>query len=296
VKNAKIIVPLLNHKVSTFKGPTWFISENIFYDNITDEDFGVFHRDLEDEYKNLINIKTRCIYITEPNIRDIDNDIKDLATLLKYVLNTFALNHPIIISFAVLLETKRKTKIIRCVDLESDVNFQKLKSLNFKLRVNTSREEIKVLFDNLKKTCAKNPSLFLTIDRFNRSVTRSEIIDKIIDLTICLESLFQAQNEIKFKFALYNAIISSKDSIEAESNFNLLCALYDVRSVIVHGSSRSKNTAKKISHISQDIERVFKICTSAINYKLLYESEKRELDWQSHLKRIVLNPNEKIIK
>ncbi len=292
----KIVLPILNKRVITFKGPTWFLAENIYFDTVTDEDFGTFHRELSDEYKNLVSVQTKCFYIMDPAISDIKNGVRDISILLKFLLNTFSFQNPIIISFGAFLITKRKTRINTLLDLESDVNYQKLKTLEYRLGSNTTREEINIFFTNLINTCKKDLSLYLTLDRFNRSFTRSEIIDKIIDLTICLESLLHTQNEVKFKFALYNSIISSRNSSESQIHFKLLGELYDIRSSIVHGSSRSTKTSQKIDQLSVNIPTIFNICKRAINYKLLYESEKREYAWQDHLKRIIFNPDEKIIK
>lgn len=37
----KILIPLLNKSVKTFRGPTWFLGENISIETISSEDLGL---------------------------------------------------------------------------------------------------------------------------------------------------------------------------------------------------------------------------------------------------------------
>jgi hypothetical protein len=82
--------------------------------------------------------------------------------------------------------------------------------------------------DRLKK-------LEIGLRRFNNSYNRFSIEDKIIDLTIALEStvLFNIKDELRYRIALRGArLISSK--MPPTSTFNSLQILYDLRSKIVH--------------------------------------------------------------
>src|SRR5579864_3682092 len=73
------------------------------------------------------------------------------------------------------------------------------------------------------------------LGRFNQSYSRETGEDRIIDLTIALESLLlaDASDELKYRLALRGAALLVKDRDPREVNA-LLLALYDVRSAIVH--------------------------------------------------------------
>lgn len=79
--------------------------------------------------------------------------------------------------------------------------------------------------------------LEVTLSRFNQSYSRDFPDDRIIDLTIALESCLLAairsQTELKYRFALRGAALLANTRRPQETNA-LLSALYNARSSIVH--------------------------------------------------------------
>lgn len=85
--------------------------------------------------------------------------------------------------------------------------------------------------------------LTLPLRRFNQSYSRSTPEDRIVDLTIALESgLFDRQErQITYKFAMRGAALLAMDKAkgwEPRKSKTLLEALYDVRSGIVHSGKQ----------------------------------------------------------
>lgn len=93
------------------------------------------------------------------------------------------------------------------------------------------------------------PLARLSVSRLCRSLRESATNDGIIDLAIGLEALIVTQNEIKFQFALFHALIGSDGLAEREEVSGLLKTLYDARSLIVHGGSPSRSDLRKIADV-----------------------------------------------
>lgn len=121
-------------------------------------------------------------------------------------------------------------------------------------------------------------------------------IDKLIDLTISLESLLSTtsdKTEMNFKIATRGAWLLGDGFEKRKDWYNKLKEIYDFRSKIVHGKSLSLKTEeqKKLDDVINDaqraVEEIFKIIIR--NSKL----HKRE-QWDEFLKDVVYNTPQKL--
>ena len=91
----------------------------------------------------------------------------------------------------------------------------------------------KIDFSNGESDFLKN-----AIDRFMYSYEKSLIHDKIIDLIIALEALFQDGNqEITFKLSIKTALFIEVYTIERNEVYNVIKKAYDLRSRVAHGDT-----------------------------------------------------------
>ena len=94
-----------------------------------------------------------------------------------------------------------------------------------------------ILLDRLKAAQERQQAsgLDIALSRFNQSYSRSRGEDRIIDLTIALESSLLADlgDEYKYRLALRGAALSQLDADPVQTS-SFLKTLYDVRSKIVH--------------------------------------------------------------
>ena len=105
------------------------------------------------------------------------------------------------------------------------------------------------------------PAAEVMIGRICRAFRNGPTPDGIIDLAIALECLIQTNTEIKFQFALYNALINQSDLTARSDLFQLLQSLYDVRSANVHGArptAAHKNT--RLTERSARRRRSARVC------------------------------------
>ena len=129
----------------------------------------------------------------------------------------------------------------------------------------THIEKIKKLYrelTNLSSDVAGN--LRIPIDRWIKSATEDNPVDKIIDLGIAFESLYlsgiKSKNEIRFRFSLHAAwhLGEDEDKEHREELMKKFKAIYDWRSTVVHtGKLPKKGSGKKKKSYTQEEVREF---------------------------------------
>lgn len=203
--STKLIFPILNKNITTFKGPTWYLSENISIETISNEDNGLIFSAAQTQYQTLLTPKSKCIRIENIDPQHSRAICFNEGSKVSFLLNYFQNTQPIALSFAIQISKKRKAIIDDIIDLpvNSDVYFHTKKP--YKIQENIRREIITQFYKVIDQVHRQHPGILLTLDRFNSALYRVLPHDKIIDITIALESLIRGSNELRNRFALYNA-------------------------------------------------------------------------------------------
>ena len=126
--------------------------------------------------------------------------------------------------------------------------------------------------------------LHITADRFVRYCKTKGSRDSLVDLCICLESLLDATTEISFRFGACLAKATGATGRKAEEACELLSALYDLRSRVVHGADSNKEYNKINAHLG----RLHRVSREILTGYVLYLSEHKRDDWTKHLRRLLL--------
>lgn len=292
--NKRIAFPLLFKKVTAFPGPTWYLDESVYLDTIHDEDFGAFQRHPSDDYKSPIKIKTKCIYIDDPEYTEFDTYTRNIATRIKFVFNNFTSGTPVVLPYAALINISSKVNISQICDIETVANLHHIKEKTFSFKKST-RSIVSSYYKTIGKSCNENPTTFFTLERFNSSLTRTELHDKIVDITISLESLMSGTQELRYRFALTHSFLSKSSVDDRLSAFDLLLSLYDARSGIVHGDMNSKDKKKALEKVTENWVEVIRIATASINYYLFYLTDNKRDEWDNHLKKLIFGKEERIV-
>jgi hypothetical protein len=120
--------------------------------------------------------------------------------------------------------------------------------------------------------------LHITADRFVRYSRTKSSRDSLVDLCICLESLLDSETEIAFRFGVCIAkVIGGPD---AEETSDLLRALNDLRSKVVHGTDPTKQHNKVDPHTVKLRLAARAILTTYV----LYLTEHTKDEWKKHLR------------
>lgn len=166
----------------------------------------------------------------------------------------------------------------------------------FQLTANATREVLSATYKAVTKTCTEHPAVLFTLERFNSSLIRAETFDKIVDITISMESLITGKDELRYRFSLHNAFVAASDPQAREDAFSLLQSLYDARSAIVHGDVDSKDNKKAITKATDNWLDIVRLAKATINYYLLYLGEYNKNEWNDHLKRLVFGLDKRLIE
>lgn len=293
--STKLLFPIINSRVVLFKGPIWSLSPNVSIKLITPEDFGLIYDKIPDEYRSYVSSKCKCI--TVDNIDPVD--AQNTATLeglkISFLLNYFKRSSPIVISFAVQIIKKRKIKVEKVLDLPVIADIRLQRHSQYQLRTGIDVGTITDFYQLITTAHAKHPNVLLSLERFNSSLHRGQLLDRIIDISVCLESLIGATTELKNRFCLYNSWIAEADAAKRLECFKLLGSLYDARSAIVHGATISeKEYRKKIDPISANWDNVIKIAEKALLYYLSYIFKSGVDSWDNHQQGLVLGTEARI--
>ena len=294
--STRIMMPLLHKEVEAFKDSAWYLGSGVYLDTIYDEDYGAFQRDdhLDDYYKTSLSIHTTCLYITEPQFDDMGVFTRAIATRVKFVLNNFSAGTPVVFPYAALIEVGNKARLAQIADIEAVANLHAFRQRTYKLRPASDKETISDYYKLVSKCCHENPTVLFPLERFNSSLTRPDWLDKIVDITISLESLIAGTQELTYKFALYNAFVAETEPDARRNAFDLLHILYIARSRIVHGDTSFEERA--FEKVTNNWESILRLARGALNYYLMFLHERNRAEWDQHLKNLVFGLETRIVE
>jgi hypothetical protein len=289
-----IIIPILNKKVLLIQGPPILLSNDYSIEKISDDEFSAFFRTASEEIKANLNLNTtKCIKV---KCKDPDKDkIRSSRTKAVFTLNIFADSNPIVTSWAGHLVGDKKINLKSITDFESLAAFHKISGKTYKFISRTKRETIIQFFQIVEKASISNPSVLFTMEKYNSALLRDDFFDKLLDATICFETMMPGNTELVYRLSQNISFIAGSSATEKLEIFDNMKKLYDVRSKLVHGDLKSKGTDKKIKEVQDNWSLFEKYLKSTVTYYLLFLSTNKKEDWENHLKEIVLGTQNKII-
>jgi hypothetical protein len=156
-------------------------------------------------------------------------------------------------------------------------------------------DAIKTYYSTVEAAHKGRPSVLVTVERFNGVFSKESFEEKVIDLSIALETLIPDKNELKFRFSMYHAFLAEPDNAKRMDVFKLFQTLYDLRSGIVHGSSSDKEHSKKAEAIKAQFEALVTYSQRSLNYYLYYLQDPQGAEWGEHLKSLVIAQSDRVV-
>ena len=292
----KLLLPLLNRKAIFFKGPTLYLSPKVSIETILPADFGIIFNSAPDEYKSIISPKSKCIVIEDVNPGDSLKIARIEGLKILFLLNYFKQLEPAVISFAVQITKKQKARFDQVFDLPVIADAYLKRYQHYRVRTNINRDTFSDFYNVITEVYKKNPNILITLDRFNSALFRVQLFDKIIDITVSLESLINGETELKNRFSVFNAWVSESDPRKRNKCFTILASLYDARSAIVHDSGLSEKAYRnKIDPISANWDDIIRIAEKVLGYHLLYVYKNGITKWYKHQENLALGIEHRIV-
>lgn len=301
---------MLNHYLSFFDIQVWYLADKVACRSILDNDYGALWRHFDEGgeayYKSLINLNTKCIYFEDLIFDEekIEEYTRTQANIIQAVFNLFSELHPIVITYAAIVEPAdtffedQKSTVISIVELEPIAKLELFRSRPFKIKESATLERINQLYKVVCEVCEKYPQVIVTLSKYNSSMTKGTHNDRLIDITICLESLIRERNELSFKFASYISYITKETPQDRLEAFSILTLLYNARSGLIHGAPESKDIKKALEEVAEKWSEIINIAKGALIYYLFYlylefKGAAKE-EWKAHLRRLLLGVDNRI--
>lgn len=290
-----LIIPILNNKITLFQGPILYLTENIFFDKLTDDEHSAFFRFAEEDFKKTIDInKTKCIKFSS-DVPITNTIVKLLKNKIVFCLNVLSDSNPILTTWGGVLSGERSLKIKEIIEFEALAGIQKLSLQGFKIQPGLKRQSVIETYKIISESVTKSPETIFTLEKYNSALMRTEFFDKVVDSTICFETLTQGNTELTYRLSLNIAYISGNTANERLEIFDNMKLLYEIRSKIVHGDLGGTSITKKIEKVRASWSNYEKILKSSVLYFLIFINQRSKTEWEEHLKGLILGTENKII-
>jgi hypothetical protein len=178
---------------------------------------------------------------------------------------------------------------------DNDVIHQK--HLKFFKKDKIKLKKIFNLFEGINFSIKGNKFVELSKRRFISALSRTDPVDQIVDLMICLESLYvEGGGEITVRFGSRVATLLSKNEKEREDCWIFAKKMYNLRSRIVHGEEIENTEINGIQYTYDELlERLVNIARKSvlIYLQLLpqYSGNKKIDQIADDLDKAVINRN-----
>ncbi len=274
-----VIVPLLQRKVSLLGKTALLLDASTSVRTIKSEHLGAI-LSKKPSAASAINPKVRCIVFGSGAAAQTPQDVIDRALCATFAMNVFAGNGSVSCSKAFFFKFVKVYSITRIEDLPFGSDGQ---GSDFSFDPSAQATSISTLYAGCIAAVQKDPSLRISLRRFNSALSRSSIEEKIIDLAVCLESTFSSSGEITYRFSLFNSLLSGGSEQDRLDNFSVLKKFYGQRSTIVHG-----NAAPDAAWYAANWDTVIKIAKVSLVAKIDFLQNAAPADWQNHLDKLAL--------
>ena len=285
-KNRYIVLPILNRDTSLFRSLE--LSESTTIKPVEDAHFSRIIHSAPERYQTLLKPKTKCAYVALKDGEEVEKRLRDASILVRFTMNFMCETGPLIFAFGLYAEEIKKFRPLEYFDIPAGAERKDLAAIKYKIRPGSTADTIKKYHSTVEAAVTKHPGAILALNRMNWFLTKDEFEDRIIDLTIGLESLIPGKDELRYRFSLYLAFITEPDPAKRLENFKLFRALYDTRSRIVHGGDHDKQSEKSEEIVREKADDLKRLSLSAINYYLFFLSSNVPANWQQHLQELVL--------
>lgn len=284
-----LLIHILNKSIRLGGVTALVLDEAVEIRPIQEPHYGAILDSAPEQYKDNILTNSKCIYIKCDSNIDVSEKLRYFEAVIKYVFNFYAEEGTLFFSVGMLARQAKKFKIIKNVIFFQNTDRFNIVKIGYTLSKKVTPDEIKSYFSTVRRVIDNNKGVFVTINRINLFVVKDQFEDRIVDLTIALESLIPGRDELRFRFALYLSFIVESDPTKRNDVFNTFRDLYDVRSRIVHGGDSDDRTARVDDRIREKIKEIQRLAFAAINYYIYFLSKNELVKWDAHLRSLVVS-------
>lgn len=292
----KIYIPIRNPKLKINNkivkdGAIYYLDDKSVINYLTNDEYGAVSK-IPDSYATLFKRESIWIVSELDGVHNKSSSVPyEFSSRVQYIFNAFRDQDfsTLSISFGILINGN----VAEVIDIGQTEYHETEASKDFKCATGVKWETIKDTYQLLTRACNKYKKLYLTINKFNSSLGRKKDEDKIIDLTISLESTVQDdKSELSFKFALLNTYASGITNLaDRLKTYEMLKSLYNTRSTIVHGGKDEQKTKELIEKTAGQIEEIESLTVRVITQIAFFLENNDAKLWTSFVIDNVISGN-----
>lgn len=283
----RLVIPVLNRKVTGLVGPSWQLSAEVAIETILDEDHAAILRDPPADESDAVSITARVVNAKVGSSKPTKEEVLRLAARAQFCLNYFAAEPGVSMAWAFLVSPGKRGQmsVAECTELAMAPVAPVSRTRVFRFDRNTKRTSLVAIHTALDKALANYPGAIMAVDRFSRALSRSDQHDRLVDLCICLESLIAGSSELRYRFSQMHAMIAEPDASKRVAAFRLFSDFYDARSKVVHGDS---GASAKVATVEARWSELIEYAKASLAYYFAYLSENNRSAWDEHIKKLCL--------
>ena len=287
VTTYQAILPILNETCVTFSGPSWWLADGLQVRRMTAQEERLVSEQSPRGFRHRVEAGQRLLAMTELEagpyevVRVSHEAAVSAAALCAQVaFNLVAESDPVVIPYGVVV-SEAYTRRVRCVyEFDAWGDTIALRRLRYRVKQDIDRSEVQALFQMALSTLRGRPELRVTLTRMCSALVKANPEDKLIDLTISLESLVPGSGEFRFRFSYFLSLLVESGRDERKQAFEQLRTLYDARSALVHGSADRQRVIDRAIRAWPTLEGFARRC---VLYRLEFERTASDLTWEEHL-------------
>lgn len=285
------------HPIVGLIEPTHSLDDNVFVRTLTAEEYGTIAQAKLDAGAN-IDAKAPALFVRYAIDGAQERQAVGLSALgVLYALNHVRASSPASFEFAFYLELKgdRISRLVDCAAVETNEFARAATSADYGIVAEFEPSALSPFVRLIANGLAKLPRLQITLQRYYNSLMRRSLADRVVELTIALESLISSEKtELRFRFSLLLAIAAHDDPSKRSSAYRLLQKLYDARSGIVHGSGKASDLKKLLVYLERDWADLDALARQIINYFLVFTEENDPATFNGHLVDVIVGTKVRI--
>ena len=281
------LLPILNQSCVTFKGPAWWIAPDLQFRSASEEEARLvseqapkgFHLPLDTGQKIMVLTSLPASSRQERSALHAQF-VASVALAAQLAFAFAATQEPLVIPYAAILSTSGVRRLQALHQFETWGDTVLLRKRKYRIKSGITAAEVSALFSLARGAVASNTSLIIPFRRFCSAIVKTDPHDKLIDLTIALESFLPGGGEFRFRFPYFLSLLASSETQDREVAFLDLRLLYDARSALVHGTT---DNDKSISQALGKWDRLLTLSRQCILYRMHFESAATGTTWNHHL-------------
>jgi hypothetical protein len=281
------LIPALNERCSTFRGPSWWLADSLQFRGLSAQEVRLIAENSPRGFTHRAEENQRVLVVSNLTSGPLDR-VKDqheeylraVALTAQTCLNIASGGGAVSFPYCAVISTARTRRLRSIYEFESWGDTLHIRNARYQVKPEISQDELQELYSITFLAYQAQPALHVTMSRYCSALVKSNDQDKLIDLTIALESIVPGGGEFRFRFPFFLSLIISPNTTERIAANDLLTEVYDARSALVHGSIEYQGKIDRAIQHWQSIEDFARRC---LFYRIHFETHDHVGTWKDHL-------------